>query len=445
MESISQSFTSVEKLRLAVVEQAWNILRPVLLPTPLLRCPALDDISGYQVWLKPENLQRTGSYKIRGAYYKLHHLKQSRQISKVIAASAGNHSQGVAYAARELGMDCLIVMPERSPLPKRRATERYGATLKLEGSCFDDALSYALHQAPLEDREFISPFDDIDVIAGQATVAWEIQEEWDGTPPDAVLIPVGGGGLLAGSGTILRQRFPQIRIVALQSACAPAFEQSWRAYRQGSTEPLPLDVATEETIADGVRVRKPGDLCWNLARDLVDLALCIDDSRVYRGIVFLLEQAKLVSEGAGALGLAALLDPEARRAIQNAGVPAGARVIVLLTGGNIDTLTLQHVLGRSLAAGGRSQAVAVRIRDEPGELGHILEFLRRKQVTVLDLRRSWRTGSPLSDLADIEILIETEDEQQSKQILQELEQEGKTHHFELLRDSMVTERPGSLK
>src|SRR3990172_135478 len=347
MDGPSSAVAAGESLSLEKVAAAVQVLQPALWPTPLLRCPALEELCGYRVWLKAENLQRTGSYKIRGAYYKLHRLREEGRTRKVVAASAGNHAQGVAYAARELGLDCVIVMPERAPLPKRRATERYGATLILEGSCFDDSLAYALQQAPLRDREFISPFNDLDVIAGQGSVACEILREMGDTPPEAVLIPVGGGGLVAGAATVLKQRFPQTRIIAIQSTCAPAFTRSWKAYRQGSQEPLPLDVPTQETIADGVRVRQPGALCWQLVRDLVDEALCLDDTAVYRGILFLMEQAKLVSEGAGALGVAALLDGEARRAIREAGVAPGARLVVLVTGGNIDSLTLERVLQKN--------------------------------------------------------------------------------------------------
>jgi threonine dehydratase len=369
-------------------------------------------------------------------------LREEGRVSRVVAASAGNHAQGVAYAARELGLDCVIVMPERAPLPKRRATERYGARLLLEGSCFDDSLAFALQYAPAEGREFISPFNDPDVIAGQGTLAWELLEETQNHPPDAVLVPVGGGGLLAGVAGVLKQRLPSVRVVAVQSACAPAFARSWKAYREGSAEALPLDVPTQETIADGVRVRQPGDLCWRMARDLVDAAIVLDDVAVYRGILFLVEQAKLVAEGAGALGVAALLDQDARRQLQEAGIGPGARVITLVTGGNIDSLTLQRVVERSTAVNGRSHALAVRIKDEPGQLGHILDFLRRKRATVLDLRRSWKRSLSLSEMADIEILIETEDERHGQEVLQELAQEAKAHNFELLLETPTPEKPG---
>src|SRR5579885_1392530 len=186
--------SSAEHVALENVVAAAKVVRPALWPTHLMQCPALDEISGYRVWLKPENLQRTGSYKIRGAYYKLHHLKEQKGVQKVIAASAGNHAQGVAYAARELGIDCVIVMPERAPLPKRRMTARLGARVLLEGSCFDESLAAALKYAPAEGREFISPYDDPDIIAGQGTLALEIIEEMKDNPPDAVLVPVGGGG-----------------------------------------------------------------------------------------------------------------------------------------------------------------------------------------------------------------------------------------------------------
>ena len=435
MDSSGSTVSAGESLPLEQVAAAWEVLQPALWRTHLLRCPALDEITGYQVWLKPENLQRTGSYKIRGAFNKLHRLKREGHTEKVVAASAGNHAQGVAYAAQQLGMDCTIVMPERAPLPKRRATERYGARVLLEGSCFDDSLAYALQLAPAEGREFISPFNDLEVIAGQATLAWEMIEEMEDNPPDAVLVPVGGGGLLAGVANVFRQRLRQTRLIALQSSCAPAFVRSWKAYREGTSETLPLDVPTQETIADGVRVRQPGEICWRMTRDLVDLGLCLEDSRIYEGILFLVERAKLIAEGAGALGVAALLDPECRRLIGETGLPPGARVVALVTGGNIDSLTLQRILERGMAVNGRSQAIGVRIKDEPGELGHVLDFLRRKRATVVDLRRSWKNRPLLSDLADIEILIETEDELHTQEILQALAQEAKAHNFELLLEN----------
>jgi len=427
-------------LSLEQVAAAWKILQPALVPTPLLRRPALDNLRGYRVWLKPENLQRTGSFKIRGAYYKLHRIREAGRTTKIVAASAGNHAQGVAYAARELGLDCVIVMPERAPLPKRQATQRYGAKLLLEGSCFDDSLAFALDYAKKENREFISPFNDLDVITGQATLAWELLEEMRDDPPDAVLVPVGGGGLLAGITSVIKQRLPGCRIIALQSRCAPAFERSWKAYRAGSAEPLPVeplpvDVPTQETIADGVRVRRPGDLCWRLTRDRVDAAISLDDASIYEGIMFLLEQAKLVAEGAGVLGVAALLDPAARRQIAETGLPADARVVTVITGGNIDTLTLKHVMEGNLSAKGRSRAVAIRIKDEPGQLAYILDFLRRKGAMVVDLRRFGSSRAAKGSRADIEILIEIEDEQHTQRVLEELNQEAKARNFELLLES----------
>lgn len=434
MENPSSTVSSKQSVALEKVAEAWRILRPALWPTPLVRSPALEELSGYRVWLKPENLQRTGAYKIRGAYYKLHCLREEGRTRQVVAASAGNHSQGVAYASRQLGMDCVIVMPERAPLPKRRATERYGARLILEGSCFDDALAFALQYAPEQGREFISPFDDMEVITGQGTLAWELLEEMADHPPDAVLVPVGGGGLLAGVASVLKQRLPQIKIVAVQSDCAPAYVQSWKALRDGAPEPLPLDVPTQETVAEGVRVRQPGRLCWQITRELVDASVSISDAQVYQGILFLVEQAKLVAEGAGALAVSALLDPAVRRQMREAGVEPGARVVALVTGGNIDSLTLQRVLERSLVDKRRARALSVRVKDEPGQLGYIMDVLRRKRATVLDLRRSWRSRVLASDLADIEILFETEEEHQGQELLQELAEEAKARNFELLAE-----------
>ena len=425
-EGSSSTASASDQLAPCKIADAWKIVQPMLLPTHLLRSSALDEISGFQVWLKPENLQRTGSYKIRGASYKLHQLKEQGGQHKVIAASAGNHAQGVAYAARELGMDCVIVMPERAPLPKRRATERYGAKVMLVGDCFDDSLAYALKIAPAEKRDFISPYNDIEIITGQATLGWEVLEEMKDNPPDAILVPVGGAGLIAGVAAIAKQICPQTRIIAIQSSCAPAFLRSWYAYRQKSEAVLPLDVPTQETIADGVRVRHPGEICWHLCKDLVDAALQVDDVQIYQGILFLLEQAKLVSEGAGALGVAALL--------HEAGVKPGSRVVLIITGGNIDSLILQRVIERGMSAKGRSQTIAVRVKDEPSQLGFILDFLRHHGASVLDLRRSWKTQPLISDFADIEILIETEDDQHGKQVLAGLSHEAKIHKFELIQE-----------
>ncbi|MBI4459014.1 MAG: pyridoxal-phosphate dependent enzyme, partial [Acidobacteria bacterium] len=370
-------------------------------------------------------------------------LQERGGVHKVVAASAGNHAQGVAYAARELGMDCVIVMPERAPLPKRRATQQYGAKVMLEGSCFDESLAFARQYAPAEGREFISPFNDPDVILGQATVGWECLEEMGDDFPEAVLVPVGGGGLIAGVAGVVKQRFPQARIIAVQSECAPAFVRSWQAYRTRSAESLPLDVPTEETIADGVRVRQPGELCWRMSRDLVDGAISLDDVSIYRGILFLVEHAKMVSEGAGALTVAALLEPQCRRRMQEAGVAPGARVVTPVTGGNIDSFTLQRVIERSLAMKGRAQIVSLRMKDEPGQLAYVLDYLHRHNATVLDLRRSWRGSPAASEMAEIEILIETEDERHGEEILEGLAGEGKEHNFEVLLEKPVREKPTS--
>jgi len=430
MDTSSHMPSTGEEVSLERVAEAAKVLRPVLWPTPLLRCPALEELCGCQVWLKPENLQRTGSYKIRGAYYKLHRLVTEGRTKKVVAASAGNHSQGVAYAARELGLDCVIVMPETAPLPKRQATQHYGAKLLFRGSCFDDALSFALDYARTEKREFLSPFNDLDIITGQATLGWDVLEELREDPPDAVLVPVGGAGLLAGVANVVKQRLPRTRIIAVQSNSAPAFERSWKAYREGSAEPMPLDVPTQDTIADGVRVRRPGELCWRLTRDLVDAAVCVDDSALFEAIVFLMENSKLVVEGAGALGVAALLDREVHGQIMEAGLPPNARLVSLLTGGNIDGLTLQHVVKRSLTAKGRLRAITVRIRNEPGQLARILDSLRHKRAKVMEIHRS--SHPQLEGVADVEILIEVDDTQHGREVLEELDREAKAHNFELL-------------
>ncbi|MBE3551018.1 MAG: Threonine dehydratase [Brockia lithotrophica] len=300
--------------------------------TPFKSSRTLSERFGASVYLKLENLQRTGSYKIRGAYNKLATLLEPQRARGVIAASAGNHAQGVAWSARTFGVPCIIVMPETAPLAKIQATESYGARVVLHGKGYDDAYEHALRLAEREGYTFVHAFDDPAVIAGQGTVAVEMWE--DVKELDLVLVPVGGGGLISGIAVALKFLRPDVRVVGVQAQGAPALALSFRAGRR-------IVLSDVHTIADGIAVRAPGEITFPLIRALVDDFVVVREADIVRAISFALEREKLLLEGAGAVTLAALL------AAADALDVRGKAVGLVLSGGNIDLSRLSTLLARA--------------------------------------------------------------------------------------------------
>ncbi|MBT9253326.1 MAG: threonine ammonia-lyase [Brockia lithotrophica] len=300
--------------------------------TPFKSSRTLSERFGASVYLKLENLQRTGSYKIRGAYNKLATLPEPQRARGVIAASAGNHAQGVAWSARTFGVPCIIVMPETAPLAKIQATESYGARVVLHGKGYDDAYEHALRLAEREGYTFVHAFDDPAVIAGQGTVAVEMWE--DVKDLDLVLVPVGGGGLISGIAVALKFLRPDVRVVGVQAQGAPALALSFRAGRR-------IVLSDVHTIADGIAVRAPGEITFPLIRALVDDFVVVREADIVRAISFALEREKLLLEGAGAVTLAALL------AAADALDVRGKAVGLVLSGGNIDLSRLSTLLARA--------------------------------------------------------------------------------------------------
>jgi threonine dehydratase len=390
-------------------------VRRVALPTPLLPCESLSRATGAEVWLKPENLQRTGSYKVRGAFARIQRLTPGQRRRGVITASAGNHAQGVALAAAKLGVPAVVVMPLNAPIAKVAATRDLGAEIVLHGESFEAAEAAAQALAAQRGLTFVHPFDDWDVIAGQGSVTLEILADFPrvaGGPPDAVIVPTGGGGLLAGAvlaaGTAPQGARP--RIVGVQASGADAAVQSVRA---GQAVTLPA----ARTIADGIRVRRPGQRPLQTLLGNVAAMVAVPDEEIARAVVYLLERAKLVVEPAGAVGVAALLS--------GALVPApGERLCVVLSGGNVDVNLVARIIEHGLTRAGRYLVLRTRLDDRPGQLGALLRPLSEMRVNVIDIEHH-RAGWLLPvDQSDVLLHLETRDATHAREIIARLRGEG---------------------
>jgi threonine dehydratase len=384
---------------LADVQAARALLDGVARTTPLEGSRALSEQVGGPVWLKCENLQRTGSFKIRGAYVRIARLTDAERARGVVAASAGNHAQGVALAAALLGTSATVFMPAAAPLPKVAATKAYGAAVRLEGATLDDSLQAAAEFAASTGAVLIHPFDHADVIAGQGTVGLELLEQC----PDVrtVVVGTGGGGLVSGIAAAVKALRPDVEVVAAQASGAAAFPASLAAGR-------PTQLASMATIADGIAVGCPGDVTFQHVRDLVDRVVTVDDDALSRALLLSLERAKLVVEPAGAAGLAAVMeDPTAFT----------PPVVIVLSGGNIDPLLLSKVIRHGLIAAGRFLSLRVRIPDRPGELARLLGVLAASGVNVLDVEHQ-RTGRTLHlDEVEVELQLETRGGEHSDRVV----------------------------
>ena len=373
---------------LADVQAARALLDGISRTTPMEGSRALSERVGGPVWLKCENLQRTGSFKIRGAYVRIARLTEQERSRGVVAASAGNHAQGVALAASLLGCSATVFMPQAAPLPKIAATTAYGASVRLEGATVDEALHAAGRFAAQTGAVLIHPFDHADVIAGQGTVGLEILEQC----PDVktIVVCTGGGGLVSGIAVAVRGLRSDVDIVAAQARGAAAFPPSLAAG-------VPIALTTMATMADGIAVGRPGEVTFRHVRDLVDRVVTVDDDALSRALLLSLERAKLVVEPAGAAGLAAVMeDPTAFT----------PPVVVVLSGGNIDPLLLSKVIRHGLIAAGRFLSLRVRIPDRPGELARLLGVLAGSGANVLDVEHQ-RTGRTLH-VDEVEVLLQVE-------------------------------------
>ena len=362
-------------------------LKSVLLPTHLIYSPLFSEESGNKIYIKPENLQKTGAFKIRGAYNKILKLTEEEKKRGVIASSAGNHAQGVAYAARELGIKAVIVMPKTTPLIKVQSTKKYGAEVVLYGDVYDDAYQKAKELEEKEGYVFVHPFNDPDVLEGQGTIALEILEELPNT--DVIVVPIGGGGLISGIACAAKQLKPDIKIVGVEpSGAASATE----ALKKNKLVTLP----EANTIADGTAVKRIGELNFEYIKKYVDEVVTVDDYELTEVFLLLVEKHKLIAENSGVLPLAALKKLTDR----------GKNVVPVVSGGNIDVLMISSMIGKGLVSRDRIFNFSVSIPDRPGELAKITQIIAEVGANIVKLAHNQFKN--LSRFRDKEVLITVE-------------------------------------
>ncbi len=393
------------------VVDAAAVLHGTIRQTLLLPSRALSDLVGGPVYLKCENLQRTGSFKVRGAYVRIARLSLQQRARGVVAASAGNHAQGVALAATALGARSTVVMPAGAPLPKVAATRGYGAEVVLHGTCVEDALARARELAQETGSIFIHPFDHPDVIAGQGTVGLEIAEQC----PEArtIAVPVGGGGLAAGIAIAAADRLPGAQLIGVQAEAVAPFPGSLSAGR-------PVSVTARATMADGIAVASPGELPTAILSQLAARVVTVSEENLSRALVACLERSKQLVEPAGAAGVAALLEHPAL---------FEPPVVVVLSGGNIDPLLLAKVLRHGLAAAGRYLAFRCRLPDRPGALATLLSELADLGANVIEVVHERVTADLNVDEAEVMLQVETRGPGHSDTVISQLRKTGYTLIF----------------
>ena len=410
MADVSDATTEVTGPTLREFEAALPVVRQVARITPLESSRYLADLVGVPVHLKCENLQRTGSYKIRGAYNRISSLSPEERERGVVAASAGNHAQGVALAARELGIRATIFMPIGVALPKLEATRDYGADVVLSGASIGETLEAAAAFAERTGAVVIPPFDHHDVIAGQGTLGLEILEQLPEV--ETVVVAIGGGGLASGVASAIRQRSAQlgrrVRIVGVQAANAAPYPASLEAG-------APLAVPVVPTIADGIAVYRPGELTFGIVKDTVDEVVTVTEDDVARAIIVLLERAKLVVEPAGAVSVAAILSGAVR--------PTG-QTVAILSGGNIDPLLMQRVISHGLSASDRYLTISIMLTDRPGELARTSKIVADANANVVEvLHTRHGAGRQINDV-ELQLSIETRGPEHKQRVVDALRADG---------------------
>jgi threonine dehydratase len=394
-----------EHVRAARARQAPYVRR-----TPTEHSPDLSAMVGREVFLKLENLQRTGAFKLRGAISRLLTIDPAERHKGVLTASAGNHGQGLALAAKLLGTPATVVLPVGAPLAKIAAIQRLGADVVLEGSAYDSAHSHALLLARERGQTYIHAFDDPEVMAGQGAVALELLE--DQPDLDTLIVPVGGGGLIAGMATAARAVRPGLKLVGVQADGSAALAD---AFRTGK-----LSVGEASTIADGIAVKSPSPRTFAIIQRCVDDVVTVSDEAIARTIVLLLERHKLLAEGAGAAALAALMEG----AIASALAPPGARVCAVVSGGNIDPLLLGKVLQHGMASAGRYLALRTWLEDRPGQLQELTQLLAAERINILHVGIH-RLG-PYTSLGRVglDLIVETRDRPHAEGVLKLIRRNG---------------------
>jgi threonine dehydratase len=396
-------------ISLTDIQAAAKLLEDKVLRTPLIYSATFSKMVGARVYLKLENLQKTGSFKLRGATYKI--LRQRAVIGAqgVVAASAGNHAQGVALAARQAGIPATIFMPTWASLSKQEATRGYGGEVVLQGENLDESLRAAQHLAQTG-RVLIHPYDDPDIVTGQATIALEIFQ--DLPDPDVIFVPIGGGGLIGGIATATKAIHPQTRVIGVQAAACPSAYESLRTGQ-------PVRVEARKSIADGLAVKQVGQLNFQIIQDQVDDIVLLEEDKIAAAILLLLERKKVLAEGAGAITLAALLQGRVT-------LPIDSKVVLVISGGNVDSSLLGRVLRQGLFRTGRVLRFSVCLDDVPGALAGLLSLVARLQANVLQIDHDRSLLELPISVSRVELELETRGPAHVEEILSELRQAGYT-------------------
>ena len=385
--------------------EARERLNTVITKTKLIHSSIFSNETGNEVYIKPENLQRTGAFKIRGAYNKIAKLTEEEKKRGVIAASAGNHAQGVALAAQKLGIKAVIVMPKHTPLIKVEATKRYGAEVILTGEVYDEAYEYAKKLQEKEGYTFVHPFNDEDVIEGQGTIALEVLEEL----PDAdiILVPIGGGGLISGIASAAKLKNPLIKIIGVEPEGAASALEARKSHHV-----VELDEAN--TIADGTAVKKIGDITFDYIEKYVDDIVTVSDYELMAAFLILVEKHKIVAENSGILAVAGLKKLNV----------TGKKIISIISGGNIDVLTISSMINKGLVARGRIFTFAVDLPDKPGQLVAVSQILSEQNANVIRLEHNQFKNLDRFHEVELQVTVETNGEEHINKITQEFEKKG---------------------
>ena len=365
-------------------------MKGIVHQTPLDFSQTFTDMSHNEVYLKLENLQKTGSFKVRGSINKLTSLSKEELSKGVIAASAGNHAQGVAYSSKMLNIPCTIVMPKGAPLSKIQATKNYGAEIVLEGDVFDDALAHAMELSEKQGFTLVHTFDDDEIIAGQGTIGLEILEQLPDV--EAIICPVGGGGLIAGIAVAVKEKNPNVAIYGVEASACPSMAQSL-------LEKKPISVPSGPTVADGIAVKKPGVRNLEIVEKYVDDLVTVDELEMIRTMFLLLERNKLLVEGSGASSLAALLYKKLNI--------KGKKVVALLSGGNVDVNFISRIIERGMVEAGRYARFSIIIVDKPGGLQRVLTNITEADANILSVHHTRMGRNIYPGYTEIEIAVET--------------------------------------
>ena len=386
-------------------EEASELVKKVTNSTKLVYSDYLSEQSGGKVYLKPENMQHTGAYKIRGAYYKISTLSDEERGRGLITASAGNHAQGVAFAAKKFGCKAVIVMPTVTPLIKVNRTKSYGAEVILHGDVYDDAYAYACELAEKEGYTFVHPFNDIDVATGQGTIAMEIVQELPTV--DYILVPIGGGGLVSGVATMAKMLNPKIKVIGVEPAEAASMKAALAA-----GEVVQLESAN--TIADGTAVKAVGDKILPFVKENVDDVLLVEDDELIGAFLDMVENHKMIVENSGLLSVAALKQLDCK----------GKKVVCVLSGGNMDVITMSSIVQHGLIQRDRIFSVSVLLPDKPGELVQVAQTIAEAQGNVIKLEHNQFVSTNRNAAVELRITMEAFGTEHKQEILKALEKKG---------------------